>query len=259
VTRPFDIDRVLEDWLADGPSRFPDHAIRETIAGLDTVPQRGRVSLPDPGRVLRSALSFGAVAAVLVVALVSFATLTGWADGFGAGGPAGPTHTSERHRYTVVLPDDTWKVEEQGGSWELAEHFDAGSGAGMDSFEDLDASGEPVLYVWIASQPIPSWMPFEDWVGAHDRANNTAQPCFQPIGPYEQWPVDGEMSRTGTYRCDDFEGPAIPWMTVQTLVAHGGRGYAIYVWPADQGSEAPSVSDLERESARWLARFSFTD
>ena len=255
MTRPLDVDQVLEDWLADGPSRFPDHAVRETIARLNAIPQRGRLGLPDGARVFRFALSLGAVAAVLVVAFVSVATLTGWGDEIGAGG----RHTSERHRYSVVLPDDTWTVEERPGTWQFSEFFDPESGAGVDYFEGLDATGEPVLSVWLASQPIPTWMPFEDWVATHDRATETAQPCFQPIAPYESVTVDGETARTGTYRCEDFGGGGVPSTTVQTLVAHAGRGYAVYVWPGAEGAEMPPVVDLQRESARWLARFSFTD
>ena len=38
MTSQFDADRVLEDWLAQGPSQLPERAIHETIGRLDSCP-----------------------------------------------------------------------------------------------------------------------------------------------------------------------------------------------------------------------------
>jgi hypothetical protein len=59
------------------------------------------------------------------------------------------------------------------------------------------------------------------------------------------------------YRCEDFGGVA--WATVQTLVMHRGRGYAIYLWPGAQGTDMPPKELLVAQSDEWLARISFTD
>ena len=73
---------------------------------------------------------------------------------------------------------------------------------------------------------------FDDWVGrAATWPRRAEQPCFELVGSYESRLVDGDTARVGTYHCEDFEG-GIPYTGVQTMVAHNGLGYAIYVWPA---------------------------
>jgi hypothetical protein len=255
MNRELDADRVLEDWLAEGPSRFPDHAIRATIDRLDDISQRKRW-LPGSDRMHRLFLTATGLAAVLVAA-VAFGSLN--RDGPPAGEPTGATHISERHGYSIVLPDSTWTVEERPGVWSgLANFFDPNSGVGVDYFEELDADGNVVTFVYLASQPIPTGMTFDEWAAAHDASNERIVPCFVLDGALATNSIDGETARVGAWRCEDFEGGGA-WTNVQTLVAHIGRGYAIYLWPAARGDEMPPVAELRAAADRWLDAFRFTD
>jgi len=262
MTRPLDVDRVLEDWLAEGPSRLPERVVDATIGQLDDIRQRKPFWLPGSQRMHRLIMSATGVAATAVLAVVALAALN---LGSLVGGPTGVPFTSERHAYTVVLPDDSWTVEERAGSWAFTgAFFDANSGAGVDYFEDLDSRGEPTLYVYLASQEIPDGTTFDQWVASHDAATRLEVPCFELVGRFETPLVDGEPARVGAHRCADYSA-GIPWTTVQTMVVHAGRGYAIYVWPAPIPGDGPAgtaerpLSELQAQAADWLARFSFND
>lgn len=258
MTSQLDADRVLEDWLAQGPSQLPERAIHETIGRLDSIRQRKPSRLPGSERMYRLVLSASAIAAAVIVAVVALGPPRG---GPPTGGPAGIAFTSERHGYTVVLPANTWRREERPGTWGLGEFFDANTPSGVDYFEALDATPlrKPIWSVYLASQEIPEGMGFDEWAATHDAATDGAQPCFQQLGSYERRAVDGEIARVGTYRCEAFGADQLPWTTVQTLVTHRGRGYAIYVWPFDAGSRMPPVAQIQAVADDWLARFSFND
>ena len=261
MTSELDVDRVLEDWLARGPSRLPDRVMTETVEQLDHIKRRRYLLPPGRERMTRLLLAGTGIAAALVAAAIGFTALTGGGD---VGGPTGVTYTSDRHGYSVFLPDG-WTIEERPGTWEVGEFFDANSEDGVDYFEDVNADGIPTLYVYLASQDIPDGMSFDEWVARHDVATTGYQPCFKLVGSSESRLVDGENARVGTYQCDDFEDTGIPYTGVQTLVAHDGRGYAIYVWPAPlpgfqpAGWEYQSTSELQAEAAEWLAAFEFID
>ena len=261
MTSELDVDRVLEDWLAQGPSRLPDRVITETVEQLDHVKRRRYLLPPGRERMTRILIAGTGLAAALIAALVGFATLNG---GDGVGGPEGVTYTSDRHGYSVFLPDG-WTVEERPGTWEVGEFFEANSEDGVDYFEELDSDGIPTLYVYLASQEIPAGMPFDEWVARHDVATAASEPCFALVGPYESRLVDGETARVGTNRCEDFADTGVPYTGVQTMVAHDGRGYAIYIWPAPlpgfqpDGWEYLSTPELQAAAARWLDSVSFTD
>ena len=62
----------------------------------------------------RLILSATGVAAALILALVGFTSFNG---GSRVGGPPGTDHTSERHGYSVFLPDG-WTVEDRPGTLE---------------------------------------------------------------------------------------------------------------------------------------------
>jgi len=258
MTAQFDADRVLEDWLAQGPSQLPERAIHETIGRLDDVRQRKPSRLPGSDRMHRLVLSASAVAAAVIVAVVA---LTPPSGGPPLGGPQGIAFTSERHGYTVTLPVNTWRKEERPGTWNIGEFFDANTPSGVDYFEALDATPlrTPTWYVYLASQEIPEGMSFDEWAATHDTTTDGAQPCFKQINSYERRAVDGEIARVSTYRCEEFGELQLPWATVQTLVAHRGRGYAIYVWPAGDGSLMPPVPEIQAVAADWLAHFTFND
>jgi hypothetical protein len=268
------LDRSLNEWFdAVEPRNVPQQILtnvfavtrrtgqRRGMAGLLARALRLDQSLTGRERMNRMILSVGGVAAALVIAVVGVAYFYG---PIGPGAPTGPVHTSERHSYSVGLADDSWIVEERAGTWRLGQFFEANSPAGVDYFEDRNEEGEATLYVYLSSQPIPDGMSFEEWAGLHDTATAREQPCFQLLGSHTSRALDGEAARTGTYRCDNFVGTGNPHTGVQTLVAHNGRGYAIYVWPVPDAPGFPPPSDLSRaeleaEAANWLSRFSFTD
>lgn len=258
MTSQLDADRVLEDWLAQGPSQLPERAIHETIGRLDSVRQRRPSRLPGSERMNRLILSATAVAAAVIVAVVALIPLGG---GPPLGGPQGIAFISERHGYTVTLPVNTWRKEERPGTWKLGEFFDANTPSGVDYFEALDATPlrTPTWYVYLASQGIPEGMSFDEWAATHDAATDAAEPCFKQLGSYERRAVGGEIARVGTYRCEAFGEERVPWATVQTLVAHRGRGYAIYVWPVADGTLMPPIDEIQAVAHDWLARFSFDD
>jgi hypothetical protein len=258
MTRPLDIDRVLDDWLAEGPSRLPDRVVDATIGQLDDIRQRKPTWLPGSERMHRLILSATGVAAAAIVAVVALGTLNGSG---GPGGPSGVPFTSERHGYTVVLPADQWRLEEQPGTWALGEFFDASTASGIDYYERLDATPAraATYFVYLASQAIPDGMTFDEWAAGHDAANAREFPCFRQIGSFEQRRVDGETARIGSHTCDDWGGAGVAWTTVQILVAHNGRGFAIYAWPAADGANMPPLTEIQAVAADWLARFSFND
>jgi hypothetical protein len=257
MTSQPDFDRALEDWLAQGPSRLPDRVITVTVDQLDHMKQRRHVLLPGRERMTRLLIAGTGLAAALVAVVVGFATLTG---GDGVGGPNGVTYTSDRHGYSVFLPDG-WSVEERPGTWEVGEFFDANSEDGVDYYERRDRDLGARLNLYLASQPIPTGMTFDEWATTHDEANDREHPCFDLVATYPEVTVDGEPARQQAQHCETFfgEGEDGALTGIQTLVSHNGRGYAIYVWPVDTGVAMPPLSTLQADALAWLARFTFTD
>jgi hypothetical protein len=257
MTGQFDVDRVLEDWLAEGPNRLPDRVINTTVAQLDDIKQRRSSWLPGSDRMYRLILPATGVVAAIVIAAVA---LTSFFRGPSVGGPPGTPFTSERHGYTVVLPEG-WTVEEHPGSWLLGDFFDASTNSGVDYFERSDPDQGARLNLYLASQPIPTGMSFDAWAATHDEANEGKHPCFDLVATYPGVTVDGEQARQQAHHCETFfgEGDDGALTGIQTLVSHNGRGFAIYLWPIDTGVAMPPVSDLRAEAQAWLARFTFTD
>ena len=209
-------------------------------------------------RLLLTATGIAAAIAIVAVALPLFLGRSSV-----GGPPDGVSFTSERHGYTVVLPigPDGWIREERSGTWELGDFIEANSPAGLDYFEDRNEDGSVALFAYLASQPIPETMSFEEWAAGHDAANAEAQPSFVQQGSFEGATVGGETARVGIHR-GDYQGgfdAGGSWTTVQVLLEHGGRGYAIYFWPGPgPGSEVP-LADLQAMATDWLSRFSFTN
>ena len=255
MTSELDVDRVLEDWLAQGPSRLPDRVIDETTEQLDHIKRRRYVLPPGRERMTRLLIAGTGLAAALIAAVVGFATLN---SGDGIGGPGGVTYTSDRHGYTVFLPDG-WTVQERSGTWELGLFFD-GNSAGVDYYERRDRDLGAPINVYLASQPIPTGMTFDEWATTHDQANDQAHPCFDLVATFPEVTVDGEPARQQSHHCETFFGDDDGALAgIQTLVSHNGRGYAIYVWPEETGVAMPPLSTLQAEAQAWLARFTFSD
>jgi hypothetical protein len=257
MTGQIDVDRVLEDWLAEGPDRLPDRVVQSTVAQLDDIKQRKSSWLPGSDRMYRLILPATGVAAALVIAAVA---LTSFFRGPSVGGPLGTPFTSERHGYTIILPEG-WTVEEHPGTWLLGDFFDASTDSGVDYFERRDPDQGPRLNLYLASQPIPSGMSFDEWAATHDDANEGEHPCFDLVATYPGVTIDGEPARQQAHHCETFfgEGDDGALTGIQTLVAYNGRGYAIYLWPTDTGVAMPPLSTLRAEAQAWLARFTFTD
>jgi hypothetical protein len=257
MTGQIDVDRVLEDWLAEGPDRLPDRVVQSTVAHLDDIKQRKSSWLPGSDRMYRLILPATGVAAALVIAAVA---LTSFFRGPSVGGPPGTPFTSERHGYTIILPEG-WTVEERPGTWLLGDFFDANTDSGVDYFERRDRDQGPRLNLYLASQPIPSGMSFDEWAATHDDANEGEHPCFDLVATYPGVTIDGEPARQQAHHCETFfgEGDDGALTGIQTLVAYNGRGYAIYLWPTDTGVAMPPLSTLRAEAQAWLARFTFTD
>jgi hypothetical protein len=257
MTRQLDVDRVLEDWLAEGPSRLPDRVIHETIGQLNDIKQRRLWWLPGSERMTRIILPITGVAAALIVAVVALVSLYG---GPNVGAPPGVKFISDRHAYSVILPDG-WTVEEQAGTWALGAFFDATTGSGVDYFERRDLDLGARLNLYLASQTIPAGMSVDEWMATHDRANDREVPCFDLVETFPTVTVDGEPARQQAHHCETFFGSGDDGALtgIQTLVTHNGRGYAIYVWPEDTGVAMPPLATLRAEAQAWLARLTFND
>ncbi len=255
MTGQLNVDRVLEDWLAEGPDRLPDRVVQSTVAQLDDIKQRKSSWLP--GSNLMNRIILTGVAAAIVIAAVA---LTSFFRGPDVGVAPGTPFTSDRHGYTIILPDG-WTVQEQPGTWALGAFFDRTTGSGVDSFQRLDPDLGPRLNLYLASQPIPTGMTFDEWAATHDDANEAMFPCFALVATYADVTVDGEPARQQAHHCETFfgEGDDGALTGIQTLVSHNGRGYAIYVWPEDTGVAMPPLSILRAEAMARLDRFTFTD
>ncbi len=259
-----DVDRILNDWLeAMEPRNAPSKILENVFAVTRRTGQRrgfaGRVEAwlgiaqPTTRRetMNRLILAVGGVAAALVIAFVGVAYFYG---PIGPAAPTGPVYTSERHGYSIILPDDSWRVLERPGRWTLGAFIDPGS-PGVDALQER---GVEDIHVYLSSQPIPAGMSFDAWAAIHDAANEREASCFRLQGEYETGVVGGETARIGTYRCDDFGGGDAAEL-VQALVAHEGRGFAIYVFADTFGSELPPRAELRATANDWLSRISFND
>lgn len=205
----------------------------------------------------RLIMPMAGVAAAIVIAAVA---LTSFFRGPSVGGPPVTPFTSERHAYTVILPD-SWTVEEQPGTWMLGTFFDATTDSGVDYFQRRDPDEGAPLNAYLASQPIPAGMTFEEWITTHDDANEREHPCFEIVATYPAVTVDGEPARQLAQHCETYfgDGPDGALTGIQTLVSHNGRGYAIYLWPEETGVAMPPVSTLQAEAQAWLVHFTFDD
>ncbi len=254
MTRQLDVDRLLEDWLTEGPEELPARALDGIFDQLDHVQQRRPLRLPGSVRMHRLMYSVTGVAAGLLVAVVTLSSFLGRSNDPAV--TAGVPFTSERYGYALTLPDDRWRVQERLGTWEMGDFFVADSN-GVDHIQRLADDGtvdESGLLIYLSSQAIPSWLPYDQWVESHDRARARDQACFEQQGPYRRTFAGGEHVRVADYICDEFE---VPWPVVEAVFGHEGRGYVLYVMPYDTADGIP-LERLRLELAEWLGRFSFT-
>lgn len=245
-----------DDVLAQQPKRL---AIRRLAVRLgrsaDAVaPKESGTAGRPRHRFARLAADFAVLAVAFVVGIGGVVYMLGPGSRFG---PSGPLHVSERHGYSLRLPDADWGVVEIPGQWGLGTFLDAQS-PGSDYFERGEESRHPMTYMWLASQAIPAQMSFDGWLYLQDGVTSASVPCFTLQGEYTYATVGGVRARVGVYYCPNFMGSETGWATVQVLVAQDGRGYAMYFWP-EQEPEMPPLPEVRREALRWLSGFSFSD
>jgi hypothetical protein len=259
MNRPADVDRTLESWLAEGPSQLPNHVIDGIVRQLEETHQRKHWWLPGRQQMNRMILAIGGVAAVAVLALVALGLNFNQP---GLGGvpipaaaptptvvptavptePEGVLYTSERHGYSLLLPDESWTVAEMPGTWVLGMTFNQ-NGLGVDSvFADLSA---PRTYILFNSQPVPSGTTLEQWSIDYDSANKRTWPECE-VERSESAVLDGETARLNTYLCDTE-------YAVEVAALHGGRAYVIRVFGDDPKLDPRATID------EWISRFRFTD
>jgi hypothetical protein len=107
MNRPADVDRTLEDWLAEGPSQLPAHVIDGIVRQLDTTHQRKHWWLPRRNTMTRSVLALGG-AAVVVMAV---ALTLNYANLPRLGGPATlPATPDGWSRVLIETPSGTGRV-----------------------------------------------------------------------------------------------------------------------------------------------------
>jgi hypothetical protein len=267
MTRHFDVDRALEEWLAEGPSQLPDRAIDRIVRQLDQTNQRKPSWLPGREPMNRMILAIGGVAAAIALTLVAFGMYFGLNTGApGVGGAPSPTptvqptvaptpvptepdgvlYTSERHGYSLLLPDESWTVEEKPGTWGHGQTFNP-DGYGVDSvFADLSP---PRTYILLNSQPVPSGTTLEQWAIDYDSASRRMWPECE-VERSESALLDGETARLNTYLCawvDNDED------AVEAAALHGGRAYVIRVFGGGPELDPRPIID------EWISRFRFTD
>jgi len=91
MTRHLDVDRVIEDWLADLPNSLPDRVVDRLVDDLDRTPQWRRFGLPRRDQMNRFVMAAGAVAAIALVAVIGIGLVSGGGGLFGAGPTPSPT------------------------------------------------------------------------------------------------------------------------------------------------------------------------
>jgi hypothetical protein len=246
--------------LAEGPSQLPDRAIEGIVRQLDQTNQRRPRWLPGREPMNRMILAVGGVAAAIALTFIAFGMYLGLNTGApGVGGAPSPTptvaptavptepdvvlYTSERHGYSLLLPDDSWKVVEKFGTWPLGQTFNE-DGPGVDNVLRKDAASE--AWILINSQPVPSGTSLERWAVDYDSALRANWPECE-VERSESAVLDGETARLYTYLCGTIS-------TNDALALHGGRAYAIRVFnTSDPKLDARPIID------EWISRFRFTD
>jgi hypothetical protein len=88
-----DVDRVLEDWLTEGPSHLSDRAIGRINSQLQHTPQRRHAWLPGREHMNRFALALGSAAVIVVAAVLALGLFVNNANP-NVGGAASPTPTA---------------------------------------------------------------------------------------------------------------------------------------------------------------------
>lgn len=184
MNRRSDIDRVMEIWMADGPTAIPDRVVDVVAARIGV--QRQRRAWPFPGRtsMTTSIKLVVALAAVLVVAVVGY-NLLPREPGFG--GPATPTPAPTPTAQPRPQPSATLETIQSlpEGSIKAGRYRfrPFGAGASLSIVADIPAGWSGSDGGWALLGP-----------GESERADSIAIVVIEADGLYSDpchWDVDG--------------------------------------------------------------------
>jgi hypothetical protein len=240
-------DRILQDWLEEGPSELPVHVLGEISDRLDETPQRRPSWFPwittGSDTMNRLLIPIAGLAAALVIAVGVYANVNG-GPGLGAAPePDGVLFTSERHGYTLVLPDEDWSVVEYPGAWLPGATFTESSG-GVDSVFQTGAS--QTRYILFNSQEVAEGTSFEEWLVEH---RTTLERAFPGCSVVDSEPIElgGQPATYDGWTCDTDDAGLV-------MAFHNGRAYEVRVFSL-RGPQWDPRAVIDE----WLPRFSFTD
>jgi hypothetical protein len=195
-----DIERLLDQWLADGSSVAPDRVIDIVSDRIERQPQRPVWRLDWRHLQMNPLAKAGAaIAAVVLIALVGYTLLPGGSSGVGGPAPsASPTATRSPAPSAKVLPDGRL----------TAGNYSARPFGG-------DAAGVTLTF------DVPDrWTGFPEWAlaGPLDTAapHGIGMAFFQADGAFDD-PCHWDKAGTGTLEGQPGETPVGP--TVDDLVA----------------------------------------
>jgi len=98
------VNRVLESWLADGPSEMPERALNRLLDELETTSQRRPLWLPGRTQMSRTILAIGGLTALLIV-IVGGTYYLGWLPG-GSGFGTNPVPTETAFPGPTAAPQN---------------------------------------------------------------------------------------------------------------------------------------------------------
>ena len=94
MTRHLEVDRNIEDWLADLPNSLPDRVVERLVNDLDRTPQWRRFGLPRRDQMNRFVIASGALAAIALIVVIGIRLVPGGGGLFGPAGQASVTPSS---------------------------------------------------------------------------------------------------------------------------------------------------------------------
>jgi hypothetical protein len=226
-----DIDRTLDTWMSEGPSRVADRVIAAALTEIPTTRQRGarrtlrrylsmttlRPTAESPIRRLVPALAaaFLLIAVVGVVAVPRLLTI-------GDPGPGladGTTFSSDRHGYELTLPEG-WTMNEIPGEWRYGT-VAAPFFPGTDEFASPADGNEVGLHVWAAEAPAGTTL--DTFIESYDAQILSDLDCAPPVRQ-EPIAVAGTTGRVTGLSCT-VEEDAI--RIRETLFVANGTAYVV--------------------------------
>jgi hypothetical protein len=280
MTTDQQLDERMSRWLeAEAPSQLPERVLLATFERTRSARQQaGWQTVLGRRPMNRTFFALGGATAAIVLAVVGFAYLYGGdpvspatpsttpspspiatssppsspvSSPTASPTPEGRLYVSERHGYSLQLPDESWFVTEHRGSWELGDFYSFDDG-GVD--RPLSYS-HPKWIILINSQALPADMTFEQWIEGHQQAIVSATRTCRLDSP-ESVSLRGQTVHVYTWVCQpdspnaDEDRPA-----VEALMTHGARVYSLSVGRTG----ADPTMDMRAALDEWLERLEFVD